>query len=504
VLLTVVASLTAVGCASVAAWADERSDRALAEYHRAIEALDRTIAETQAWLGDARKVQFVPGVSAHQIGAKDDPFHLNLQAESRDHYGSGAAFEKRERQRRAVAFEGGLELGPNAALEFEGDLVDSLRATEDGPWSRISRLFSSQQTEVARTEFRLGLADNRIRLRSSQAVSQFDASRALTPFNESDKDASSDDDLALEQAIEADLVRDGDWLVSTFVRRSLVDDAFHGLRGEREDPRGRNRHTVSVGGTVGWGPFGATFARETGERVRDGDGYQEQNLRTTFSVGLDDLSYRAGLGTLPGLAPDAVWVSLAEGDVDPGGAQTSTRDRTTEHSFGLSWAWDSAYTDLSFWRYLYDGRQPYADQADWLGHGAVLGVGTYGANWNVDASLGFDLGDNKEPYSRSRDTNFYGGVSVAHQPENLPDLRLSFFVGSYKSDYLAYQGEVHSRYGEFSAEADFSKFLMADDDDDGPSLALISWFRGQTTKDSFADGEKQGQVVVGVVYKKLF
>jgi hypothetical protein len=438
--------------------------------------------------------QFVPGASEHQIGAESDPIHLKLKAESRDHLSSGAELGKGERQRSTVAFEGAFQLGANAALETEFNLVDSLRTEEDGPWSRIGRLFNWQQTRVAQTEVRVGFADDRIRLRSSQALSQFD---------ESAERPGTEDGLAFRQAIEADLVREGDWLVSTFLRRDLMDEAFHDprLNGRREDPRGRNRHTLSIGGTVGWGPFELTLARETGARVRDGDGYQEENVRTTISVGLDDLWQRAALGSLPGPAPDTVWVSVARGDVDPGGAQASTRDRATEQGFGLSWARDNAYADLSYWRYLYDGRQPDAEQADWIGHGAVLAVGAYGADWNVDASLGFDRGDNQEPYSRSRNANFYGSFSVAHQPENLPDLRLSLVLGSYQTDYLAYDGVVLARYGELGAEADFSKFLRADGQDDGPSLGLLYWFSGQTMNNDFGNGQKEDEHVVGLVYK---
>jgi hypothetical protein len=450
--------------------------------------------EATAIRGHFQGDQFVQGASEHQIGVESDPVHLKLKAESRDHHSSGAELGKRERQRGAVAFEGDFRLGANAALEFEGNLVDSLRAEEDGPWSRIGRLFNWQQTRVAQTEVRVGLADDRLRLRSSQALSQFD---------ESDDDERTENGLALRQAIEADLLRDGDWLVSTFLRRSLVDEAFHnaGLNGRRDGPRGRNRHTLSIGGTVGWGPFELTLARETGERVRDGDGYQEENLRTTVSVGVDDLWQRTGLGFLPGVAPDAVWVSLARGEVDPGGAQASTRDRATEQGFGLSWARNNTYADLSFWRYSYDGRQPNAREADWIGDGAVLAIGAYGADWNVDASVGFDRGDNQEPYSRSRDANFYGSFSVAHRPENLPDLRLSLFLGSYGTDYMAYQGEILTRYGEIGAEADFSKFLRAKGHDDGPSLALLYWFRAQNMSNTFASDQKEGEHVLGLVYK---
>jgi hypothetical protein len=441
--------------------------------------------------------QFVTGISEHQIGVESDPFRLKLKAESRDTHSSGAELGKRERRRKAVAFDGGLKLGANAALEFEGNLVDSLRVTEDHPWTRIGKLLDWRQTRISQSEVRVGLADDRIRLGSSQALSQHD---------ESDGDTTSENGLALRQTIEADVVRDGDWLVSTFLRRNLVDDAFYdaGVHRRREDPRGRNRHILSIGGTVGWGPFGLTLARETGERVRGGDGYQEENLRSILSVGLDDLWQRADLGPLPGLAPDAVWVSLARGEVDPGGTQASTRDRATEQGFGLTWGHNNTYADLSFWRYVYDGRQPNAEQADWIGHGAALAVGAYGADWNVDASLNFDRGDNQEPYSRSRDANFYGSFSVTHQPDNLPDLRLFLFLGSYKTDYLAYQGEILTHYGELGAEADFSKFLGAEGADDSPSLALLYWTRGESMNNTFAKDEKEGEHVVALVFKKTF
>jgi hypothetical protein len=454
-------------------------------------------AGDRLWLGARGNEQFVPGATAYERRTPGDPLHLEIQAESWDRHGSGAVFQEQERRRSEVAFEGDAQLGAGTTFEFEGDVVDSLRAKEHSPWGRLGGGAGWRQTRAAQTEFRVGLADDRIRLRSTQALSQFD---------QSIDELSSENGLALGQSVEADLVRNGDWLVSTFVRHSLVDDAFQdaGLPGGREDPRGRNRQTLSMGGTVGWGPFGLTFARETGERVRDGNGYEEERLRTTVSVGLDDLWQRAAGGSWPGLAPDAVWVSFVEGDVDPGGS-ASTRDQTSEQGVGVSWAWDSAYADLSLWRYLYDGRQADWEEADWIGHGATLSVGTWGPNWNVDASVGLDQGDNQEPYSRSKDTNLYADLSVGHRPVNLPDLRASLSLGTYRTDYLAYDGEVGTNYGELSFEADFSKFLKAEgQDDDAPSLALLYWFRRLATADSFADDQNDSEHVVGMVYKMKF
>ena len=490
-LLAVLASATAVGCASESLRAEDGG------------------GQLRPWFGGALSNQFVPGVSEQRIGNENDPLHLKVRAEAQDHRSSDADSDEEEvGRRRAAAFEGGLHLGANASLEFEANLVDSLSAEEeDDPWTRMGMLFDWQRTRGAQGQVRVGLANDRIRLQSSQALSQFDEFGEGNGFESHlALGQKSEDGVALEQAIEADLVRDGDWLVSTFLRRSLVDDAFDdtGLPGGREDPRGHYQGSLSMGGTVGWGPFGLTFARETGERVRDGDGYEEENLRTTVSVGLEDLWQRTGFGSWPELAPDAVWVSLVEGDVEPAGAQTSTRDRTTDQGFGLSWAWNDAYADLSFWRYVYDGRQPNAEEADWIGHGANLGVGTYGASWKIDASLGFDLGDNQEPYSRSQDTNLYGSLSVARQPTNLPDLRLSLTLGRYKTDYVAYQGEVHTHYGEFSAEVDFSKFLREEDDKDRPTLAFLYWFRGQTMRNTFEDGQREAEQVVGLVYRMTF
>lgn len=435
--------------------------------------------------------------SEFQIGSKTSAHRFTFKAERQDRQSqAGHSAAARERSRRGLAFEGDMWLAADATLAFKGHLVESLRSLEDGPRNRIGSVSDWRQTKVAETEVKVGLLDDRVRLSSTQALSQFDHSDGPEGALESG--------VAFAQALEADLIRSGEWRVSSFVRRSQIDDAFEddGLPDKGKDLRGRNRRTVSLGSTFGWGPADLTLARESNERVSDGDGYQEDNVRAIVTVGLEDLSQRIGLESWPALAPDAVWVSVAPGEVDPGGAQSSAQDRTMDQGFGLSWAWSGTYADLSFWRYVYDGRQPEAEEADWIGHGAVLAIGAYDANWNADVSFGFDQGRNEDPSSRSRDTNFYGSVAVGHRPDNLPDLQLAVTLGRFKTDYLAYDGEFLTDYAELSAEVDFSKFLISEGEADAPSLALLYWFRGLATAGSFADGD--GEHVFGLVYKRKF
>jgi len=440
-----------------------------------------------------------PGDREFEIGDQASARRFTLKVEQHDRQSQdGHSANAREQSRRALAFEGDLRLGGDATLAVKGNLVDSLRSLGRGPRNRLGGAFDWRQTKVAETELQVGLLDDRVRLSSTQALSQFDQS--------DDPEGALESGVAFAQALEADLIRSGEWRVSSFVRRSQVDDAFEddGLPDKGKDLRGRNRRTVSLGSTFGWGPVDLTLARESNERVSDGDGYQEDNVRAIVTVGLEDISQRIGLESWPALAPDAVWASVAPGEVDPRGAQSSIQDRTLDQGFGLSWAWSGAYADLSFWRYVYDGRQLDAEEADWIGHGAVLAIGAYAANWNADVSFGFDQGRNEDPSSRSRDTNFYGSVAVGHRPDNLPDLQLAVTLGRFKTDYLAYDGKSLTDYAELSAEADFSKFLISESDTDDRSLALLYWFRGLTMTDSFAGGESDREHVFGLIYRKRF
>jgi hypothetical protein len=440
---------------------------------------------------------FGPGDREFEIGDQASAHRLTLKLEQHDRQRQdGHSANAREQSHRALAFEGDLRLGGDATLALKGNLVDSLQSLGRGPHNRLGGALDWRQTKVAETEMQVGLLDDRVRLSSTQALSQFDES--------DDPEGALESGVAFAQALEADLIRSGEWRISSFVRRSQVDHAFEddGLPDKGKDLRGRNRSTVSIGSTFGWGPIDLTLARETNERVRDGNGYQEDNVRSMVTVGLEDLSQRFGLESWPALAPDAAWVSVSPGEVDPGGALSSAQDRTLDQGFGLSWAWSGAYADLSFWRYVYDGRQPDAEEADWIGRGAMLALGAYGARWNADVSFGLDQGRNEDPYSRSRDTNFYGSVAVGYRPDKLPDLALAVTLERYKTDYLAYDGGSLTDYAELSAEANFSKFLISESDTEAPSLSLLYWFRGLTMADSFAGHEAEGEHVVGLIYRK--
>ena len=400
----------------------------------------------------------------------------------------------KELWRDAMAAEGVLPLASGAKVGVKADLVRSARATEDGPHNLLGAAFDWQQNTVASSELTLGLADDRVRMKTMQANSAWDSS---------DEDRTDRQGLAFLQRLDADLVRTDDWLVSSFVRYSQVDDDFDsdGLSREWPDRKERNWRVLSVGGTAGWGPLALTLSYDQRQRL-DTAGYREELYPAVLQIDIDDLRGRLNLGDDSHwwmLLPDSAWVSVTSGRADTGSGRHS-EDRISEQGLGLSWNWQGSYASFEVWRYLYDSHEAAAEEADWVGHGGSFSLGAYGRRWNVDASFGLDYGDNQEASSASEDNDYYGTLAVSYRPEKLPDVVLGLTLGRSSTEYFAYDGESSTDYHAFSAELDLSKYLRDPYQTEGPRLSLLYWTRNMTYADTFGEDSDEREHVIGLVF----
>ena len=55
--------------------------------------------------------------------------------------------------------------------------------------------------------------------------------------------------------------------------------------------------------------------------------------------------------------------------IEPLDDSSDVLDLTRDTSFGLTWDRDSSSVSLSYWKSVYDSRQPFAESADWIGDG---------------------------------------------------------------------------------------------------------------------------------------
>ena len=70
----------------------------------------------------------------------------------------------------------------------------------------------------------------------------------------------------------------------------------------------------------------------------------------------------------------------------------------------------------SVWRSLWDNRQPYAEEADWLSSGAELSFSFYGDRWDVSGTAGVGRYLNQEEVTRSAEFNLQGSLTHTRQP----------------------------------------------------------------------------------------
>ena len=148
------------------------------------------------------------------------------------------------------------------------------------------------------------------------------------------------------------------------------------------------------------------------ERLREGDEFSLQRL----------LPSAVALGTEHGLR-QLSWTP------------DSPDSPETTHSLGLSWAWDQADTDLSFYRRTYDSRALGAESADETEYGLDLSHSLYRDSWDLTAYLwagSFLLARGRLPLARCL-VQDRGLIRLLLPKARLPDVSLALDLNYYDS-----------------------------------------------------------------------
>ena len=238
---------------------------------------------------------------------------------------------------------------------------------------------------------------------------------------------------------------------------ALDDDDKNKKKNPFSDP---GQAGIKFGGTFGLGPADITLAQTDSWDAEDSNGSQKTEYETKLGFDLNNL--RGYTGELFGesfwnIAPDSVYASYGFGAVDIGSG-SGTEDRTTDISAGANWDWGNGYTSLSYWYSNYDNRQPGSQDYDWAGDGFDLGGGMWGSRWNFDGWLYLSRSEQMGEWSEATDLSLGGGLSMAYQPDEFPDLKLSIGSDYFRGNYIASDGTSQSRSWALTSELDFTKF----------------------------------------------
>jgi hypothetical protein len=427
--------------------------------------------------------------------------HLKLTSETYDYYyGRDAKSHPRELNRRSVAIDSDGAIGRDARFGFNASVADSLRTTDAGPSGLIAAPLDWRQNRAASSKLSLGLLDDRLRLTTTQAFSDFDGT-----------DIEHDQGTAFSQRAEFDLIRNGSLRLSTFAAHSIIEEEFTsmGLRGGSSAFGRDDGQTVTFGSTVTAGPFSLTLTREDRDSLGDDEAGTVEEMVNKALINLslqplEDLTAGVLGETFWHVMPDSFWFSLAQGSVLPR-SEADERDRTIEQGFGLSWSGDSAYSEFGFWHFTYDGRQSGAREADWLGYGLSFDTGIHGKMWNLDATLAYNTGRNEEVYSRSVDDSYDGSLFFSYRPERLPDWIIGLSAGHYRTDYIAYGDQALTNYRELSVELDLAKFWpISRSGHHAQGLRAVYWLRDIANADDLAGNDREREHVVGILFSMQF
>ncbi len=423
----------------------------------------------------------------------------------------------RDRSKDRLALEAEVSSFAGMSWKLEAKVAEARRAKTQTAQRWISdNPFDPERDSVSTTRLTVHALDTRVRLTSNQAFSQFrDDLERREQRQQREEDAEErldmrtdarDQGMALWQRLDVDVLR-GDARLTGFARSSSVDEDFDDdVIDKRERPFGRpNERLFTYGATLGWRSLDMTFSLKDRWRSEKLDGWRQRDLEASTARSVTallrpfDAAQAHGGAAL--LLPDNVWGMFEKGSIEPGPDEV-TNDAFGLLGFGVSWSRGAFYADGGYWNYTYDGRQPWAPDADWIGNRFYVNGGYLGSNWRGNVYFGQNTGDNKESYSRSADTNYDGSVSFSYLPKILPNLDLSLARGDYRTDYLVYDSETATTLWQFGVEMDFAKFVRVLHDDPSGRLAAFYWTESLDYSDDFSGGSVQTEHIVGLRFTR--
>jgi hypothetical protein len=319
--------------------------------------------------------------------------------------------------------------------------------------------------------------------------------------------------LASSQRVDINLFKSAGLSFSAFASNSVVDENFYSMGLPRKPypfvSRSKNSHEFSVGGEFNLDIAKLTLTHTMGKPFENG---QEKSKREDASKALLWLSTSpiksvlnsVGGGRFQGLLPDSFWFSYEPGQVAFEESAHDLPDKTQNVGIGSMWNWSNTYASMSYWRYIYDGRQIGAEDADWVGNGIDATFGMYGTNWNLDISLNTGVGSNREVDTRSDDRGNEASLAFSYYPDQWPGVDVTWSTGDYRTDYVAYQGRSSFDYQMLEVELDLSKYVNFPLWSYEPKFSTFYTFKKTKYHDSFLNNEDNDNHIIGLYYYHKF
>lgn len=446
-----------------------------------------------------------PGAS----GLRDELRLGDLEFSARARTSDDGLVEKRTRGLGAswndlFSLTGKLEADAPLTLKFDAKVIDRRAlAGQELDAARLGSFDAWERRTVGDANLKFGLFDNRLKFksrlgwsRSLEAPTDFGTLVAadLTSLEDLEGDGGRVD-VAFFQRLDATLLRSEQFKMTAFGAWGRVGQDFRSLRKSGQDKKDffdqSSRSLLRGGAKFRAGPMG--FALSHSRYTHDIHLEPEERRGSTVNkaeveLSLDEVAPLLGQKPQKGAfrwLPSTITLSGSMGTLEPY-ADAETADAVTDASAGVWWYRERWSAGASVWRSLWDNRQPYAEDADWLSSGAELSFSFYGDRWDVSATAGVGRYLNQEEFTRSAESNLQGSLTVGLRPEWFPDLTGTLSLNRTNTDYIAYETASFGQYWEIAAAADFSKYLPQNGDHK-PYLRLVYSLSRWSADDGFDD-----------------
>jgi hypothetical protein len=406
----------------------------------------------------------------------------------------------------AATLQGEFALADLLSIQIHGSFLDAAHRgdrRDSGEFWFVEKGFDHwEEHSVADTALAVGLYDNRLRLTSRWARSQYDASDAFLDglADDDDEDGRSRfRDLGPEAGSagthQADLsIWRGDTTrLSAFALYSNVDGAFEPFETEESESSDSssmvdlfeqpNRTIHRIGTSLGLGPLELTLSRSLIERRQDGQADEVQHgIAATLDLKREWSSPTTFPAVLTALLPGSIWAELSEGSVTSSGAPAAADAKTSDIGIGMDWNLESAYLSLHVRQHAYDGSQS-PDGEDAADDEAELSFGLSRTSWGTDVSLGWNQSDTQSRWTTSATRDFSGSLSVALQPARMPRMSASLEVGQFSENYFEEASSGNDL--TFRSEVDLAGWLSEWEPSGSSTLKMMYRYDRLNLEDDF-------------------